>query len=160
MLLSFLFSPLHPRPLAAEVPRDFTPDRTENIHGKGRLQFITGEKYPDTKSRFLPREHQNCDLNFWGCKTQSFCSSPGWMPPLHFKLALVSLCLLSELIFRADNSALSAEALNTETASAPAQSQRHCWNTLLFYTDAWMSHTGSDEIILEVEWNYSWWGGD
>lgn len=114
MLLYFLlfFSPLNC--IADEVPRHFTPDTLKNFHGKGRLWFIIREKHSDRKSRLLPGEHWNCDLNFWGCRTQSFCSSSAWMLPLHFKLALVSLCWLLELILRMDNSTLSARALNTD----------------------------------------------
>lgn len=106
--------------IAAEGPRDFTPDRMKNFHGKGRLWFR--EKHSDRKSRFLPWEYQNGDLNFWGCKTQSFCSSLGRRHPLHFTLALVSLRWLRELIFRMGNSTLPAEALNADCEST---STRH-----------------------------------
>lgn len=143
--------------IAAEPPE--TSLQTERKTSMAKVDFVLslGKSTQIGSQDFY---HENIRIVIWilRLQTQPFCSSHGWMLPLHSKLALVSLCWLLELIFRTDNSPLSAEALNTDCKDT---SIRHRGIAgILFYIDAWMSRTGSGNIILDVERNDAWLGGD
>lgn len=69
---------------------------------------------------------------FWGCKTQSFCISPGWMLSSYFKLALVSL-LTSAAHFSNGQFHIISWGFEHWLQVHQPQSQRDCWNTLLYW---------------------------
>lgn len=97
---------------AAEVPRDVTPETVRTIHSKGTKANFDGKSTQIGSQDFCHENQQNCHSNFWGCKKSPFVAALAECS-LCTSSWFLFLCWLLELIFRMDNSTLSAEALNS-----------------------------------------------